>query len=529
MIFRSPYPDSTIPEVAFSDYVFADLRRHADRPAFIDGPSGRTLTHGQVHGGARKMAAALVQRGLRKGEVFAIFCPNLPEYAVAFHGVAMAGGVVTTASPLAPAEELAFQLNDAGACYVLTVPPFLGVAREVAARAKVREIFVIAAPGTPTDGATPFSALLAHDLPPPAVEIDPRSDLLVLPYSSGTTGRPKGVMLTHFNGVAALEELTPIGDGYDLSSDERAIAVIPFFHIYGMQAMLNGTLRFGRTCVTMPRFDLEQFLGLVQRYRINQLWAVPPVIQALARHPVVERFDLSSLTRVGSGGAPLAPAAQQRARERLGLDVGQGYGITESGFGVAVERRGSMSGKPGSCGRLLRNMQMRVVDPASGAELGPNQDGELLIRSPAVMRGYLNQPEATRAMFDADGWMHTGDLGHVDGDGEVFIVDRIKELIKYKAYQVAPATLEAVLLQHPAVAEAAVIGVPDDEAGEVPKAFVVARAAVPADEIIAFVATRVAPHERVRQLEFVAEIPRTPAGKILRRVLRARAAVAAVG
>jgi acyl-CoA synthetase (AMP-forming)/AMP-acid ligase II len=515
MIHRSPWPDVDIPETAYGDFVFADTARWADRPAFIDGPTGRTLSHGQVHAASRRVAAALVQRGLRKGDVFAIVSPNRPEFAVAFHGVAFAGGIVTTANPLYTAEQLADQLNDAGVRFLLTTPAFLENARRAAALSQVEELFVFGE----GEGATPFEALLQDGGEPPDPRIDPQADLLVLPYSSGTTGRAKGVMLTHRNAVAMLAQFEALAP--DLRG-HRSLAVMPFFHGLGMTTM-NAVLRRGTTSVTMPRFEPESFLSLIERHRITILNVVPPIVLALAKHPAVAKHDLSSLRVVTSGAAPLGAALQQAAGERIGVPVRQGYGLTEVTLSVSGLPFDAPHIKPGGVGRLLPNVEARIVDPASGDDLGLNLRGELLVRGPNVMRGYLNQPEATAAMLDGAGWLHTGDVALFDDDGELFIVDRLKELIKVKGYQVAPAQLEAVLLQHPAVADAAVIGVADDEAGELPKAFVVLRVpGTSAETIIADSARRLAPHERIRVLEFVDAIPKSPSGKILRRELRER-------
>ena len=515
MIFRSPYPAVEIPELPFSDFVFADVDRRRDRPAFIDGPSGRTLTHGDVHRAARNVAAALAQRGFRKGDAFAIVSPNLPEYAVAFHGAAIAGGVVTTANPLATVDELASQLNDSRARFVVTVAPLLAKVREAAAATGVEEIFVFGE----ADAAPSFAALMAEDAEPPRVAIDPRADLLMLPYSSGTTGRSKGVMLSHRNAVAMFAQLEPLAPDV---TGRISLAVLPFFHAYGLQILLNGTLRRGTTCVTMPRFDFPQFLQLIQDRRITTLALVPPIVLALARHPLVDQFDLSSVNLVHSGAAPLSSALQDEASERLEVPVRQGYGMTEVVVAVTGLPLDEPVIKPGSSGPLLPNIEARIVDVASGADLGPGERGELLVRGPNVMRGYLTRPAESEAMLGADGWMHTGDVGYFDGDGHLYIVDRLKELIKYKGFQVAPAQLEAILLEHPAIADAAVIGVADEEAGEIPKAFVVRRSAATADEIMAWVAAKVAPHARVRAVEFIDAIPKSPSGKILRRELRER-------
>jgi acyl-CoA synthetase (AMP-forming)/AMP-acid ligase II len=340
-----------------------------------------------------------------------------------------------------------------------------------------------------------------------------------MPYSSGTTGLPKGVMLTHRNLVANLCQCEPV---LAAEAGERLIAVLPFFHIYGLTVLMCAALWRGATLVTMPRFDLEEFLRLLQDQRITRAFVAPPIVLALAKHPMVDKYDLSALQLIMSGAAPLDAGLEQVCAERLGVTVGQGWGLTEiSPVGTTVINapRGP---RPGSVGVLLPNTEARVVDPATGADVARGETGELLIRGPQVMKGYLNAPEATADMLDPDGWLHTGDLGRIDEDGYVFVVDRVKELIKYKGLQVAPAELEAVLLAHPAVADAAVVRSPDEEAGEVPKAFVVTSAPVEAEELLAWVAERVAPHKKVRRLEFVDEIPKAASGKILRRVLMER-------
>ena len=514
-VVLSPHPDVTVPDVPLHEFVLADAMQRADQAALIDGPSGRTLTYGQLAGGVRRVAAGLAARGFAKGDVFAIYCPNVPEYALAFYGVAAAGGINTTISPLYTVEELVRQLTDAHARFLLTVPPFLAKALEAADRSGVEEVFVLGE----GEGATPFADLLTAGDTPPAVEIDPASDLVVLPYSSGTTGVNKGVMLTHRNLVANVCQGAPTllaGEG------ERLIAVLPFFHIYGLVVLMCAALSRGSTLVTMPRFDLEEFLRLLQDQRITRAYVAPPIVLALAKHPLVDKYDLSELKSVFSGAAPMDASLERACSERLGCEVIQGWGLTETSPVVTTNYHTPGGPRPGSVGVPLPNTEMRVVDPATGADVSRGETGELLVRGPQVMKGYLNAPEATAAMLDPDGWLHTGDLGMVDEQGYVFIVDRVKELIKYKGLQVAPAELEAVLLSHPKVSDAAVVRFPDEEAGEVPKAFVVARDPVDPGELMAYVAERVAPHKKIRQVEFVDEIPKAASGKILRRLLMDR-------
>jgi acyl-CoA synthetase (AMP-forming)/AMP-acid ligase II len=295
--------------------------------------------------------------------------------------------------------------------------------------------------------------------------------------------------------------------------------VLPFFHIYGMTVIMNQGLTAGATIVTMPRFDLEQFLDLVEAHGVTIGHLVPPIVLALAKHPAVEGRDFSKLRAIKCGAAPLGPELTEQAAKRVGAIITQGYGMTETSP-VTHLNRIDREIKPGTIGQALPMTECRIVDPESGEDVEDGERGELWMRGPQVMKGYLNNEEATAATLDSEGWIHTGDVAIVDSDGYFTIVDRLKELIKYKGYQVAPAELEALLASHPAVADVAVIGVPDEEAGELPKAFVVpADGEVDADELMAWVAERVAPQKQVRLVESVEEIPKSPSGKILRRVL----------
>jgi acyl-CoA synthetase (AMP-forming)/AMP-acid ligase II len=521
MIFRSPEPAVAIPEVPLTPFLLDRGAERGDKPAFIDGPTGRTITYGGLRDVVHRTAAGLAERGFGKGDVFAIYSPNLPEYAVAFHAVSLLGGVNTTINPLYTVEELAQQLKDAGARSLVTVPPFLEKAQQAAAAAGVRELFVFGE----APGATPFSTLAASTGTVPQVSIDPRNDLVVLPYSSGTTGLPKGVMLTHYNLVANIVQTAAL---LPVDHDDVVLGVLPFFHIYGMVVIMNLSLHVGSTVVTMPRFDLEQFLETLQKYRVTYANVVPPIVLAMAKHPLVEKYDLQHLRTLFSGAAPLGEAVAGAASQRLGCEVMQGYGLTETSPVTHATRSGDPQKKLAGIGPPLPNTEVKVADLTTGAELGPNQEGEICIRGPQVMKGYLNRPDATAAMIDPEGWLHTGDVGYADDDGCFFVVDRVKELIKYKGLQIAPAELEAVLLAHPNVADVAVIPVRDDECGEVPKAFVVLRGEATPEQIMGFVAERVAPYKKLRALEITDQIPKSPSGKILRRLLidreRARAA-----
>ena len=513
MVFESPLAPTPIPELDLFGYVFERAEAFRDKPAFIDGPTGRAYTYGQLLSDTDRLGRGLADRGFGKGDVCAIFSPNVPEFALAFHGVLRIGGIVTTVNPTYTAEELERQLTDASAKILVTVPALMDKAQEAAKRSGVETLYVVGE----AEGATPLAALLDNggDAPRPAMAPE---DIAALPYSSGTTGLQKGVMLTHGNLVANLAQTEAAFAGM-MTDRDVTIGVLPFFHIYGLAVIMNYTLRQGATAVTMPRFDLEGYLKLSAEHRVTIGYLVPPIVLALTKTPLVDEYDLSSLRWILSAAAPLGADVGLACSERLGCQVFQGYGLTETSPVSHLSPFGEGEAKAGSVGRCIPNTESKIVDPETGREMGVGESGEIWIRGPQVMKGYLGNPEATAACIDDDGFFHSGDLGYVDEDGHFFIVDRLKELIKYKGFQVAPAELEALLLTHPSIADAAVIPKPDEEAGEVPKAFLVARDEVDAEAVKAFVAERVAPYKKLRDVEFVDAIPKSPSGKILRRVL----------
>ncbi len=512
IIHRSPLPDVEIPDVTITEFVLREATRVPDRPALIDGPSGRTYTYAQLSGAIHAFAGGLQARGLGPGSTISLMSPNIPEFAIVFHGAAVAGVAVSTVNPTYTAEEVAFQLRDSGSTLLITIAMFAETALQAAEDSGVEEVLII---GDPPEGLSPFTALMGN--PITQVDVEPGEQIVVLPYSSGTTGFPKGVMLTHTNLVANLVQCE---DALSVEDGEVVLAVLPFFHIYGMQVLMNFFLSRGSTIVTVPRFDLQQCLELIQQHRITRLFAVPPIVLALAKHPLVDQFDLSSLRQVFSGAAPLGAELAQEASARIDCEVVQGYGMTEMSPVSHVTRMGDF--KPGTCGVTVANTECRIVDAEGGEDQGVGAVGELWVRGPQVMKGYLNNPDATSATIDADGWLHTGDVAFIDEDGHMTIVDRVKELIKYKGFQVAPAELEALLLTHPAIADAAVVGVPDDEAGERPRAFVVVKDghSVTEGEITDFTAQHVATYKVIRDVVFTDAIPKSASGKILRRLLR---------
>jgi acyl-CoA synthetase (AMP-forming)/AMP-acid ligase II len=525
MIFRGPFPEVVIPELPITPFVFQNAKERADKPALIDGPTGRVITYSELTDSIARVAASLARRGFKKGEVFGILSPNVPEYAILFHAVACLGGINTPVNPLYTEQEIAQQLKDAGARFLVTVPQCLEKVRRAAREANIEELFVFenaaceslkAGDFDEADGATPFSSLLQGDGHFPEVAINPREDLVVLPYSSGTTGLPKGVMLTHYNLVANMCQME--GLQY-FTKNDTLICVLPLFHIYGLVVVLNMGLYQGATIVTVPRFELEPFLQTIQNYGVTLMHLVPPIVLALSKNPLVDNYDLSKLKTIFCGAAPLGEQQTRACMQRLGCDVRQGYGMTETSPVTHSSPADRALVKLGSVGVPAPNTECKIVDLESGQSLGPNKEGEVCVRGPQIMKGYLNRPEATAATIDAEGWLHTGDIGYADDDQHFYIVDRAKELIKYKGLQVPPAELEALLLTHDCVADAAVVPYQDDEAGEVPKAFVVLKGETTAAELMNFVADRVAPHKKIRKLEFIDKIPKSPAGKILRRLL----------
>ncbi|MCP2260326.1 Acyl-CoA synthetase (AMP-forming)/AMP-acid ligase II [Streptoalloteichus tenebrarius] len=517
MPHRSPFPDVEIPDLPLHELVLAGAADRGDALALVDGagPDGLRVTYAQLDTAVRRLAAGLAEWGLRKGDVLALFSPNTVAFPIVLYAASMCGATVTTVNSLYTVDEITAQLRDCGARVLVTVSPFLDRAAPAADAAGVDEVLVC----DRAEGRRSILELMASTAPEPRVPIDPASDVVVLPYSSGTTGRAKGVMLTHRNIVA---NLVQTHSAVRLGPGETTVAVLPFFHMYGLTTLLNHPLHLGATVVVLPRFDLERFLAVIQEHRVTRASVAPPIVLALAKNPLVDRYDLSSLRTVLSAAAPLDQELAEAAARRVGCPVVQGYGMTELSPCSHVVPDHDEATPPGTVGKLVANTECRVVDPATGEDT--DGVGELWIRGPQVMRGYLGRPEETDALVDRDGWLHTGDVGRVDDRGNFFVVDRLKELIKYKGYQVPPAELEAVLLSHPGIADAAVIGTAVD-GEEVPKAFVVRSrdaADLDAGAVLAFVAERVAPHKKVRAVEFVDSIPKSAAGKILRRELRER-------
>ncbi|KAM0824626.1 hypothetical protein ACQ4PT_070075 [Festuca glaucescens] len=527
-IFRSRFPPVDVPDgITVPEFVLAGAEAYADKVALVEAaPGGRSYTYGEVARDVARFARALRSVGIRKGHVVVVVLPNLAVYPVVSLGVMAAGAIFSGVNPRSLAAEIRKQVEDSEARLV--------VANEVAYD-KVKDV------GVPVigigdqermAGTIGWDELLAaaDRTGPPMVPLDPvqQSDLCALPYSSGTTGVSKGVMLSHRNLVSNLCS-SMFAVGPELLGQVVTLGLMPFFHIYGITGICCATLRHKGTVVVMDRFDLRTFLGALVAHRVMFAPVVPPVMLAMVKNPTADELDLSGLAlkSVMTAAAPLAPdllAAFQR--KFPGVQVEEAYGLTEHSCITLTHagddpEKGHIA-KKNSVGFILPNLEVKFVDPDTGRSLPKNTPGELCVRSQCVMQGYYRKKEETERTIDAKGWLHTGDVGYIDDDGDVFVVDRIKELIKYKGFQVAPAELEAILLSHPSVEDAAVFGLPDEEAGEVPASCVVRRRGAEESEadIMAYVASRVASYKRLRTLHLVDAIPKSVSGKILRRQLR---------
>ncbi|MCX7566303.1 AMP-binding protein [Sulfitobacter sp. F26169L] len=516
MTYHTAAADIALRDQSITERVFENLVTRPDEVVLTDGTTGVGMTAAEFMAQVKALAGGLTARGLGAGKTVALMSPNNPHYCVVFHAVAWAGGTITTINPTYTASEVAHQLRDSAADVLITIPMFLETAHAAAKDAAGQPVVVM---GEASDNAEPLSAFYGTPIEQ-QVPVDLDEHSVVLPYSSGTTGMPKGVRLSHRNLVVNVDQIIA---GGDVRPGEVAAAFLPFFHIYGMNVLMNVHLAAGGALVTMPRFDLELFLQISQDYKARRMWIVPPVALALAKHPAVDNYDLSSIEQIFSGAAPLGAEVSDAVAKRIDCLSVQGFGMTE----LSPVSHTTPLGKPksGSSGVALPNTQCRIVDPETGEDLPAGKEGELWIKGPQVMKGYLNNEKATAETLTPDGWLKTGDIAYIDDEGYMFIVDRLKELIKFKGFQVAPAELEATLVTHDGIIDAAVIGVPDDEAGEVPIAFVVATDPHPSeDEIKAHLAKTLSSYKQIHRVNFVEEIPKSASGKILRRVLKAQIA-----
>jgi long-chain acyl-CoA synthetase len=503
------------------DVVLESCRQNSGKPALVDSSCDRRLTFAEYGTLVESLARGLVSAGLTPGDVIAIFLPNSWEFAVTYHAATLAGGIPTPLNPAYREREVRFQLENSGATFLITDAPLLeGI--NVAGLPALRRVFTTRQERA---GCENFATLLrpsAAALPKPMQ--DSAQTLAALPYSSGTTGLPKGVMLSHHNLVANVYQLLG-ANGTPLTPADTMLCFLPLYHIYGLTVALTLSITLGSTLVLMPRFDVQNLCHLVVQEGVTMMPMVPPAINALCHAAETGRFPKDHKVRwIKSGAAPLAPELPRRLTDLTGILVLQGYGMTEAS---PVTHAGYLAPpemyRPASIGQPLALTDCRILD-LNENEVAPGEQGELVMRGPQFMLGYWKEPQATAAAL-RDGWYFSGDIVRTDADGFYYVLDRRKEMIKYKGFPVAPAEVESVLLEHPAVRDCGVIAKPDAEAGEIPCAFVVVREGFAASDALdqqlrAFVADRLAHHKQPREIRFVDSVPRTLSGKILRRELR---------
>lgn len=514
-IFRSDLPDVEIGGSSLVEVVLDACHTHRTRPAVVDGATGQRLTYGQLAHRIDRIGAWFADRGHGSGDVVAIWAPNIAPWPVVSIGAMAAGCTVTGISPLATDPEVRHHLVDSGACALVCWAPFVTRAVALAAETGVRDVIVMGEPvgdaGGPTTGTTALDELIAHAGASADTGAIAESAIAMLPYSSGTTGLPKGVCLRHDGLVTALRQFTVT---MRPTCDDVVLALPPFGHIMGSVLTMLLPLSVGGAVVTVARFDPEHFVSSIIEHGVTVL-VVPPMLAPLLAHGP----ELGGVRLIAFGGAPMSGRMQRAVAQRhphVEL-VGQGWGMTELAAGATTDRAGHRP-RYGSVGRLLPNTELRVVDPETGGNLGAGATGELLVRGPQTMAGYHGNDTATAATVDPDGWVHTGDLGRIDSDGQVWVTDRIKDLIKVKGFQVSPVELETVLCSHPSVIDAAVVrgGIAGEEH---PVAFVVPGTDFDARVLGDWFREQVAPYKRIDDIRCVDHIPRNPAGKLLRREL----------
>lgn len=533
------YPEVPLPELAERA-----AQKWPNRASLIF--YGRKISFKELSLLCKRFATALADLGVKKGDVVALFLPNCPQFVVAYYGALKLGATVTAISPLYREREVEHQVNDSGAETVVVLDIFYPVIENIWSKTKIKRVIVTSMADympralaflgkvlkkipmysvKPKPNVFFFKELIAKYPPnPPKVEINPEEDIAVLQYTGGTTGLPKAAMLTHMNLIANAYQCYEWMRAAGLKEGEEVgLAVLPWFHSYGMTVSLNIGPVAGVTGIILPRFDPKEVLQAIQKYRVTLFPGVPTLYAMLLAHPDVKKYNLRSVKFCISGAAPLPPEVQKRFMEITGGVLVEGYGLSEASPVTHCNPldKSMKLVKIGSIGIPFPDTDAKIVDPDTGKDLPPGEIGELAVKGPQVMKGYWNRPEETQETLK-DGWLLTGDIAKMDEEGYFYIVDRKKDIIKYKGHSVYPRELEDVIYEHPAVKLCAVIGKPDPVAGEFPKAFVVLKEGTTAtpEEIMKFVNERVASYKAIREVEIVKELPITAVGKVLRRVLR---------
>jgi long-chain acyl-CoA synthetase len=506
---RSVRPSLECPEIPLYSVLEDSAERWGEKTAVIN--KDKEISFRELDERADRLATPLADMGVGKGDKVALFLPNSPEFIIGFFGTLKAGGVPTSMNPSYKEREVAHQYADSEAKVIIAHEQLYPVVKKAAEVVPIENVILVGERGV--EGVHLFEELLESYRPnPPLLEIDVKEDLAALPYTSGTTGRPKGVMLTHYNLTVNWQQFR---EAVAVTNRATRLIFLPFYHIYGSMLM-GGAISAGATQVLMERFTPLETLELIERYKPTILYVVPPALLALINVENLADYDLSSLNYIISAAAPLPKEVAELATQRTGVTVLQGYGLTETSPVTHCNPLDKI--KLESIGIPMSDTEHKIVDLKTREDLGPGEIGELAIKGPQVMKGYWKRPEDTEEVFLGE-WFLTGDVAKIDEENYAYIVDRAKDMIKYKGFSIGPAELEDVLFEHEAVADCAVIGKPDPEAGEIPKAFVVATGEVTAEELMEFVEERVAGYKKIREIEFVEAIPKSPSGKILKREL----------
>ncbi|GMH48439.1 hypothetical protein TrLO_g4542 [Triparma laevis f. longispina] len=528
-IQQSPFGGlDAAPTELLSDYISKDWAKVESQQFIYEGITNSSLTYKQLTERTANFAASMADEvDVTIRTTATVFSPNHIDYLPLVAGFLRAGGIVSPANPLYTEYELRGQIEKSKSTILIAHPMMLETAMKAVEGTGIRKVIVLGGEDGGVAGAVPFDSLAGSHANPIMVTPDyvkksvSAADLALLPFSSGTTGLPKGTMLSHQNITINLQQFEH-PEGKFMSPNSTLISPLPMFHIYGFTASLLHTAKKSNTLVTMANFDLPRFCELVQEFKPERAHLVPPIILGIAKHPIIDNYDFSSLKMVISAAAPLGAEVEAGVRERLNIGCKQAWGMSELSPVGTVTPDDNLKSGSGTIGPVVAGSEGKIVDLETGEALPPgeNNTGELCIRGPQVMMGYLDEPDKTRECLTEDGWLHTGDIAYVDEDGYYFIVDRLKELIKYKGFQVAPAELEAVINTNPKVADCAVIPVEDEQGGEVPRAYAVKSGDIDDEELLTYVEERVSPHKKLRGgVVWVDEIPKSTAGKILRRVV----------
>jgi len=520
-----PYP--AIPLYHLLDNAVKNFPEH-DAVIFLD----RTITYRQLGEEVTRVASGLAQKGLKKGQRMAIMLPNCPQYIVAYYAILKIGGIVVNVSPMYVERELEFQLRDAGVEIILALRDLFPRLEAVREKIPLKTIILTdlietgdlpkqKSGTTAASGVYEYAEVLemGRRLPPPYVQVDP-NEVALLQYTGGTTGISKGAMLTHRNLVS--DVLQCVSWNHDaVKGEERMLAVLPFFHVYGMTVTMNEAIELAATIILLPRFNVDEALEAINLYQPTRFPGVPTMYMAIINHPQLKNYNLSSIRVCSSGSAPMPIEAQKRFEELTGAKISEGYGLTEAS---PVTHANPFNGKRkiGSIGLPRPDVDAKIVDLKTGQkDLPPGEEGELCIRGPQVMLGYWNRPEETKKTL-RNGWLYTGDIGRMDEEGYFYIVDRKKDMIICSGYNVYPREIEEVLYQHPKIQEACIVGIPDPYRGETVKAFVVLKEKeqASAEEIIEFCQKNMAKYKVPTSIEFRQELPKSHIGKVLRKILR---------